>query len=161
MAEGTIAEGATRLPPQFGPHPREKFRRLAWFVAVGAISTAAFAVLYALARTVVGPLVANLAALSLTMLFNFTANRYYTFRATQGPWPLQGAQYLVVYILGLGVSSAVLLVSLQVVSEPPRTVETLMAVAAGAGATVIRFVLLSKWVFHHDPANAGDSLPLP
>ena len=135
-----------------GPYPGGKFRRFASFAVVGAISTAAFVALYALARTMVGPLAANFFALSLTMLFNFAANRKYTFRMTQGAWPVQGAQYLAVYLLGLGASSGALQVSLTLVSEPPRALETLLAVAAGAVATVIRFVLLSIWVFR--PARA-------
>ena len=137
-----------------GPYPGGKFRRFASFAVVGAISTAAFVALYALARTIVGPLAANFIALSLTMLFNFAANRKYTFQTAQGAWPVQGAQYLAVYLLGLGASSGALHVSLTMVSEPPRAIETLLAVAAGAVATVIRFVLLSIWVFRPAPARA-------
>lgn len=153
-SEDTAAERGGRALAWFGPFRRGTLRRFASFAVVGAISTVAYVALYALARTAVGPLAANFAALSLTMFFNFAANRNYTFRATHGPWPAQGVQYLAVYILGLGASSGVLHVALDLVSEPPRTIETLIAVAAGAVATLIRFVLLSSWVFRHAPANA-------
>ena len=145
-------ERGSRALAWLGAYPGGKYRRFISFAVVGAISTAAFVALYALARTMVGPLAANFFALSLTMLFNFAANRKYTFRMTQGAWPVQGVQYLAVYLLGLGASSGALHVSLTLVSEPPRPLETLLAVAAGAVATVIRFVLLSIWVFR--PARA-------
>ncbi len=122
-------------------------RRFGTFALVGVVSTGAFVVLYALGRTWVGPLTANFAALSLTMLFNFAANRKYTFAATHGPIHVQAVQYLAVYVLGLGASSAVLHLGLQVVDEPARTFETALAVGAGGVATIIRFLLLSIWVF--------------
>ena len=111
-------------PPGTGPRliaaVRDNARRLASFALVGAISTAAFVALYTLGRTLMGPLAANFTALSLTMLFNFLANRKYTFRATYGPIHVQAAQYLAVYVLGLGASSAVLHLGLQVAHEPAR-----------------------------------------
>jgi len=152
---GEVVQRFRRSFAWLAPYPDGGFRRFASFAVVGAISTAAFVVLYTLARAVVGPLAANFAALSLTMLFNFAANRSYTFRATQGQWPVQGARYLAVYVLGLAASSGVLHLSLQVVSEPPRTLETLIAVAAGGVATVIRFLLLSAWVFRLEPPGGS------
>jgi len=133
---------------------RNSARRFGAFAVIGFISTGAFVVIYAIARTAMAPLAANFTALSLTMLFNFAANRKYTFQAGDGALHVQGAQYLAVYLLGLVASSAVLHLSLEVVSEPPRALETLIAVAAGGVATVIRFVLLSAWVFRHTPARA-------
>jgi putative flippase GtrA len=111
--------------------------------------------LYALGRTLMAPMAANFAALSLTMLFNFAANRKYTFAATNGPLHVQAVQYLAVYLLGLGASSAVLYLGLQVVRDPARPVETVIAVAAGGVATVIRFLLLSVWVFRARTAGVG------
>lgn len=131
-------------------------RRFGSFAVIGAISTVAFAVLYTLSRTVVGPLGSNFIALSLTMLFNFLANRKYTFGATDGALHVQAVQYLAVYVLGLAASSGVLHLGLQVVTEPARALETLIAVGAGGVATVIRFLLLSAWVFR-PPARVGSS----
>jgi putative flippase GtrA len=133
-------------------------RRFGSFAVVGVISTGAFVALYALGRTLMGPMAANFAALSLTMLFNFAANRKYTFEATHGPIHVQAVQYLAVYVLGLGASSAILQASLSLVSEPGRILETGIATGAGGGATVIRFLLLSAWVFRRPPARAG-SIP--
>lgn len=128
-------------------------RRFGSFAVVGVISTAAFVALYALGRTMTGPMAANFAALSLTMLFNFAANRKYTFAATHGPIHVQAVQYLAVYVLGLGASSAVLQASLSLVPEPGRVLETGIATGAGGAATVIRFLLLSAWVFRQPPAR--------
>ncbi len=137
-------------------YPRAHGRQFGWFAVVGVISTVAFVVLYVFVRSFAGPLVANFVALSLTMWFNFAANRTYTFRARQGAWKVQGLQYLVVYVLGLGASSAVLHLSLQLASKPPAGIETLIALAAGGVATVVRFVLLSAWVFRRPAADARD-----
>lgn len=141
----------SEVPPGFWPRVfvagRGGARRFGSFAVVGAVSTGAFVALYALGRTLMGPMAANFAALSLTMLFNFAANRKYTFEATHGPIHVQAVQYLAVYALGLGASSAVLQVSLSLVSEPGRVLETAIATGAGGAATVIRFLLLSAWVF--------------
>jgi putative flippase GtrA len=110
--------------------------------------------IYTAARLGMAPLAANFTALSLTMLFNFAANRKYTFEATHGALHVQGVQYLAVYLLGLGASSTALHLSLEVFDNPARVMETLIAVAAGGVATVIRFLLLSVWVFRPKPAQA-------
>ena len=153
--------GAGR-PPGFWPRVfaagRGGARRFGSFAVVGVISTGAFVALYALGRTLMGPMAANFAALSLTMLFNFAANRKYTFEATHGPIHVQAVQYLAVYVLGLGASSAILQASLSLVSEPGRILETVIATGAGGVATVIRFLLLSAWVFRRPPARVG-SIP--
>lgn len=137
---------------------RDNARRLGSFALIGAISTGAFVALYALGRTLMGPMAANFAALSLTMLFNFAANRKYTFEATHGPIHVQAVQYLAVYVVGLGASSAILQASLSLVAEPGRILETAIATGAGAVATVIRFLLLSAWVFRRPAARVG-SIP--
>ncbi len=135
------------LPALGAGEARGHGRRLAIFAVIGAICTVAFAALYALMRTAAGPLTSNFVALSLTMVFNFAANRRFTFEATSGALPVQGAQYGLVYLLGLGAATATLHASLQIVSEPGRALETLIAVGAGGVATIIRFALLSAWVF--------------
>lgn len=153
--------GAERSPgfwPGVFAAGRGGARRFGSFAVVGVISTGAFVALYALGRTLMGPIAANFAALSLTMLFNFAANRKYTFAATHGPIHVQAVQYLAVYVLGLGASSAILQASLSLVSEPGRILETAIATGAGGVATVIRFLLLSAWVFRRPPARV-ESIP--
>jgi putative flippase GtrA len=152
--------GAERSPgfwPRVFGAGRGGARRFGSFAVIGAISTVAFVVLYTLSRTVVGPLGSNFIALSLTMLFNFLANRKYTFGATDGALHVQAVQYLAVYVVGLGASSAVLQASLSLASEPGRMLETAIATGAGGVATVIRFLLLSAWVFRRPPVRVGSS----
>jgi hypothetical protein len=60
----------------------------------------------------------------------------------------QLAGYLVVYLAGLAASSTTLFVALHAFSHPGSLLETLLALASGALATLVRFVLLSRWVFH-------------
>ena len=117
------------------------------FAVIGVICTLAFAVAYSLLRRALGPIEANLAALSLTITLNFLANRRYTFQAADGQIERQLPGYAVVYLIGLGVSSAVLAIALKLAGPQPASLETLLALAAGFAATVVRFVLLSAWVF--------------
>lgn len=152
------AEGPPGFWPKVFAAGRGGAARFGSFAVIGVISTGAFVALYALGRTLMGPMAANFAALSLTMLFNFAANRKYTFAATHGPIHVQAVQYLAVYVLGLAASSGVLHLGLQVVTEPARAVETLIAVGAGGVATVIRFLLLSAWVFRRPPVRV-ESVP--
>lgn len=121
--------------------------RLTQFAIIGVACTVAFALLYSWFRTMTGPIAANVAALSITMVFNFVANRWFTFDAADGRLVADAAGYGISYLIGMAASSAVLWASLVVVGEPSATVETLLAVASGGAATVTRFVLLSAWVF--------------
>ncbi|MBE7519596.1 MAG: GtrA family protein [Thermoflexaceae bacterium] len=122
------------------------------FALIGAVCTVAFVGLYALGRVYLDPLVANVVALTLTMAFNFGANRRYTFKDTGDALAIQGARYGAAYLLGLGASTLTLHTALSLVHEPRQFVETLLAVGSGGVATVIRFALMSAWVF----ANRGD-----
>src|SRR5207249_4120760 len=98
-------------------------------------------------RAALSPLEANVAALALTMVFNFAANRWLTFRANNGPLARQAAQYVVAYVVGMGASSGAFALALAAFSNPDRRAETLLALASGLLATVVRFVLMSAWVF--------------
>ncbi|MCA9831477.1 MAG: GtrA family protein [Dehalococcoidia bacterium] len=122
-------------------------QRLATFAAIGAASTAAFVVLYAALREITAPLPANAFALTLTMGANFLANRRYTFQVRGGSLFVHALQYGVAYGLGLAASTLVLAIGIGLAGEPGRTVETAIALASGLVATVIRYVLLSAWVF--------------
>lgn len=55
--------------------------------------------------------------------------------------------YAVAFLLGLGVSSLAVHLALDVAGTPAARLETVIALAAGGLATVVRFVLMSLWVF--------------
>jgi len=118
------------------------------FAGVGAVSTLAYVVLYLLARPALGAQWANACALLLTAIANTAANRRFTFGVSgpsgAGRHQLQG---LVVFGLGLALTSGSLAALHAASSVPPRLLEVGVLVAANLAATVLRFVLLRVWVF--------------
>ena len=121
--------------------------KLLTFAVIGAICTVAFAVIYAGLRHVTGPIGANVGALTATIGVNFVANRRLTFRAHGGPLLTQAAGYGLVYVFGLGASSAALWAALDVFQHPSGTIELALALASSALATVVRYLMLDRWVF--------------
>ena len=144
------------LDPAASLRGKGTLRRVLTFAAIGAASTAAFVLLYAALREVAPPLVANALALMLTMGANFLANRRYTFEVRGGPLFRHAVQYLVAYGLGVGGSTLALGTGLAIAQHPGRVAETGIALASGLVATVIRYVLLSAWVF-----RTPDLMPHP
>ncbi|MGN6332688.1 MAG: glycosyltransferase [Motilibacteraceae bacterium] len=122
--------------------------QLAWFAGIGVLSTLAYALLFVLLRPLAGAQAANLLALLVTAVANTAANRRVTFGVT-GPgsaWRhhLQG---LAVFALGLAVTSGALAALHGVVAAPGALLELTVLVLASALATLVRFVLLRRWVF--------------
>ncbi|GAB2471451.1 glycosyltransferase [Jatrophihabitans fulvus] len=125
--------------------------RLTWqalsFAAIGALSTLAYLVLFVLLRPTLGAQSANLAALLATAVANTAANRRLTFGvrgAGHGRHQLQG---LVVFAVGLALTSGSLWGLTHLVTSPGRTLEVSVLVAANLLATALRFVLFREWVF--------------
>jgi putative flippase GtrA len=120
------------------------------FATIGVVSTLAYVLLFLLARPSMGAQPANLVALLVTALGNTAANRRITF-GVRGPGAgrhqLQG---LVVFGLGLALTSGSLWALAQVAAQPPRAVELIVLVVANLLATALRFVLLREWVFARD-----------
>jgi putative flippase GtrA len=117
------------------------------FAAVGVLSTLAYLLLFLIARPSMGAQAANLAALLLTAIGNTAANRRITFGvsgAGAGRHQLQG---LVVFALGLALTSGALALLALVTTQPDRTLELAVLVLANLLATALRFVLLREWVF--------------
>jgi putative flippase GtrA len=81
-------------------------------------------------------------------LGNTAANRRFTFglrgATAAGRHQLQG---LVVFALGLGLTSGALALMSALVSQPSRWLEVGVLIVANLAATVLRFVLLREWVF--------------
>jgi len=128
-------------------------RQLARFAAVGVVSTLAYLGLYLLLSGPLGAQPANLLALLLTAGANTAANRWLTFGVSGRPGAARAQlQGLLVFGLGLALTSGALAGLHAVSAAPPRTLEVSVLVAASAVATALRFVLLKAWVF-------GDSQP--
>lgn len=110
--------------------------------------------LYALLRLGIGAQPANLLALLVTAVGNTAANRRLTFgiagRHGAGRQQLQG---LVVFALGLALTSGSLALLGAVAPTAGRVVELAVLVTANLAATVLRFLLLRGWVFRQ-PATS-------
>jgi putative flippase GtrA len=119
------------------------------FAGIGIASTLAYIVLFVLLRGSIGAQLANLIALLITAIANTTANRGFTFgingRRRAGRHQLQG---LVVFTLGLALTTGALALLGTADSAPSRLVEVTVLVAANLAATVVRFVLLRAWIFN-------------
>lgn len=118
------------------------------FGAVGAVSTVGYVLLYALLRPPTGPQAANALALLICAVANTAANRRLTFglRGRGGALRHQ-AKGLMVFAVGLTLTSGSLAVLHHLVSRPPRPTEIGVLVAANLAATLLRFLLFRAWVF--------------
>ncbi|MBG0567840.1 bifunctional glycosyltransferase family 2/GtrA family protein [Actinoplanes aureus] len=136
------------LREQLGRNPAGLTGQLIRFAGVGVASTLAYLVLYALFRAGLGPQWANVTALLVTAVANTAANRRFTFgvRGTGGAWRHQ-AQGLVVFAIGLGLTSGSLALLHSVTASPARPAELAALVLANLLATAVRFLMLRVWVF--------------
>jgi len=121
---------------------------IARFMAIGVLSTAAYALLYVLLHPLIGAFMANALALGLTAVANTAANRRFTFglrgRDDLASHHIRGA---LVFILTLALTNGALLVLHRLDSTPASWVELTVLVAASLTATITRYVALKGWVF--------------
>jgi putative flippase GtrA len=117
------------------------------FAAIGAVSTLAYLLLFLLARPSLGAQAANLVALLVTAIGNTAANRRITFGLRGAGHTRHQLQGLVVFALGLALTSGALWLLALITAHPPRAVELGALVLANLLATALRFVLLREWVF--------------
>ena len=148
MARGDMPARAVRA--QLGDHsapPESLVRQVIRFATVGVASTLAYLVLFLLWRATMGAQVANLLALLVTAVANTAVNRRFTFGVSGGGAVRHQAQGLLVFGLGLALTSGSLTVLTAISTHPPRLVEVAVLIAANLASTVLRFVLLREWVF--------------
>jgi len=136
-----LADAVRRASHPHGP------AQLLSFAIIGIVSTVMYALLYALLRRQCSPLSANILALIPTMAVNFLANRRLTFRAAHGSLARQATSYLVAYLIGLGASSGFFAILLAILKPHSVTLETAIGILAGLAATVVRYILMARWVF--------------
>jgi putative flippase GtrA len=139
--------------------------QLVRFALIGVASTLAYLLLFLTLRTGVGAQPANLLALLATAIANTAANRRITFGIRGGPGAGRAqAQGLVVFGLGLALTSGALAVLHAITATPARGTEVALLVAANALATLLRFLLLRGWVFHTPrriPHRTAPADPIP
>ncbi len=129
--------------------------RLARFACIGAVSTVAYAVLYTVLRGALTPLAANAVALLATAVANTAANRRLTFgRRGRSGIVRHHLGGLAAFAAGLAVTSAALAALAAVRPHPGRAGELAALLVAGGLATIVRYVLLRRWVFRPPATTA-------
>ncbi|NUO59410.1 MAG: bifunctional glycosyltransferase family 2/GtrA family protein [Hamadaea sp.] len=118
------------------------------FGGVGVASTLAYLLLYAAFASALGAQGANLLALLITAVANTAANRRLTFGVRGSADALRHqAQGLLIFGLGLVLTSGSLALLHAVTGTPARPAEMVVLIGANLLATLLRFVLLRAWVF--------------
>ena len=148
LARGTLPTAGLRRAAVDGSHSTGLAAQLLRFAAVGAVSSVGYVLLYIALRPATGGQAANALALLLCALANTAANRRLTFglRGRAGALRHQ-AQGLLVFTVGLALTSGSLAVLHHTTSTPARTTEVGVLVAANLAATLVRFLLFRAWVF--------------
>jgi putative flippase GtrA len=123
------------------------FRQVRSFAMIGAVSTLAYVVLYALLRGAMSATLANAVALIITAVGNTAANRRLTFgvrgRDGLGRHHLAG---IVAFVIALTITSASIGLLQAIAPRPSRFLEVAVLVAANVVATAVRFVVLRAWI---------------
>ncbi|AZM54232.1 glycosyl transferase [Streptomyces sp. WAC 01529] len=161
-----------RLARPFGDDPRDRqlsgvpgglARQLVGFCVVGALSTLFYLLLYSGFRTFTGSQEANALALLVSAVANTAANRRLTFGVRGRERAVRHqAQGLVVFGIGLALTSGSLAALGAASGDPAHSTELAVLIAANLAATVLRFLLLRAWVFpERRGAGAEASAPAP
>jgi putative flippase GtrA len=144
-----------------GP-PAGALGQLAAFAVIGALSTAAYLLLFVLLRGISSPQLANLGALLTTAVANTAANRRVTFgvrgRTGAGRTQVEG---LVVFAVGLALTSGSLAALHAVTGSPSRPVEVGVLILANLAATLVRFTLFRAWVFRASRPSEAEPGSMP
>ncbi|MET7937003.1 bifunctional glycosyltransferase family 2/GtrA family protein [Streptomyces sp. NPDC005322] len=167
LATGALPLDRVRRP--FGDDPRDRelsgvpgglARQLVGFCVVGALSTLVYLALYTVFRLGTGPQPANALALLLSALGNTAANRRLTFGVRGRDRAVRHqAQGLVVFAIGLALTSGSLAALDAAPGAPSHGTELAVLIAANLAATVLRFLLFRAWVFPSDSGATVDHDP--
>ncbi len=127
---------------------------VARFVAIGVVSTLAYALLFLLLAGALGSAAASAVALALTAVGNTAANRRFTFgiRGRDGLARQQAAGFLV-FLLALALTNGALGALHALDGHASRLLEVAVLVIATLVATVTRYIGLSSWVFRGRPGS--------
>jgi putative flippase GtrA len=162
LAEIRAQLGRQPLTDPTAPGSPGLLRQLVRFIAIGLLSTLAYLLLFLIMHGPLGSQGANFVALLLTAIANTAANRRLTFGISgKDKAATHQFQGLVVFGLGLVLTSGSLAVLNAVVATPTRAAELITLIAANLMATMLRFVLLRHWVFaSRQPAEVSETTPV-
>ncbi|MFF7330606.1 glycosyltransferase [Streptomyces sp. NPDC008150] len=165
-ALGTGSLPLDRLTRPFGDDPRDRdikdvprglARQLLGFCVVGGLSTLFYLLLYSAFRSFSGSQIANALALLVSAVANTAANRRLTFGVRgRGGAVRHQAQGLVVFAIGLALTSGSLAALNAATDDPAHSTELAVLVAANLAATVLRFLLFRAWVFPERDDDADE-----
>jgi glycosyltransferase involved in cell wall biosynthesis len=149
--------GRDALPTSVPGVPTGLPGQLVRFAAIGVVSTLAYSLLYLVLHGLVGAYAANLLALVITAIGNTAANRRLTFgvRGSAGAATHQ-LQGLIVFGLGLGLTTGALAALHTWVPEASPGVELLVLIVANALSTLLRFVAYRSWIFRSPTAGPAE-----
>ncbi|MEE1818820.1 bifunctional glycosyltransferase family 2/GtrA family protein [Streptomyces sp. SP18ES09] len=155
-----------RLARPFGDDPRDRdlngvpgglARQLVGFCVVGVLSTLFYLALYSAFRLGAGPQLANAAALLVAAVANTAANRRLTFGVRGRDRAVRHqAQGLVVFAIGLALTSGSLAALGAATGDPAHSTELAVLIVANLAATVLRFLLFRLWVFPERPTARNE-----
>jgi putative flippase GtrA len=150
LATGALPLAELRRDLGRPPRPRTILgSHLARFGAIGVASTVAYLIIYSGLRQAVPAQGANLVALLVTAIANTAANRRLTFGVTgRRNAGRDHAQGLLVFGLGLALTSSALAVLHAVDPTSARSVELVVLVVANVVSTLLRFLVLRYWLYH-------------
>jgi glycosyltransferase involved in cell wall biosynthesis len=142
--------------------------RVLRFVAIGILSTLAYALLFLALRDWLASGAANALALAATAVGNTAANRRLTFGVHGRDGLLR--QHLLgglVFMIALALTSGALAALHALVPRPSHLLEAIVLVLASAGATLSRYAFMRWWIFAdavsrgHLPAASGEGATQP
>jgi len=158
-----------RLRRPFGDDPRDRAlagvpaglaRQLVGFCVIGVLSTLVYLALYVGLRQLTDAQAANALALLLSALGNTAANRRLTFGVRGRARAVRHqAQGLVVFAVGLVLTSGSLAALHTASAHPSHHAELGVLVVANLAATVVRFLLFRVWLFPEPAAPQGRPAP--
>ncbi|MFC5911587.1 glycosyltransferase [Streptacidiphilus monticola] len=156
LAGGRLPLASLRRPQPADPPgvPAGLTGQLIRFAVVGVGSTAFYLALYSLLRLLTGAQAANAVALFVSAVANTAANRAFTFGVRGGGAGRQQAQGLLVFLIGLLLTSGSLGLLHAADPHPGHATELAVLVAANLAATLVRFVLFRAWVFRKKRTTA-------
>jgi putative flippase GtrA len=133
-----------------------------WYAVIGGITTLAYLGLYALLRGVLGAQPANAMAWIVTAIADTAANRRFTFGISGRPGAVRAqGEGLLVFGLGLVITSGSLFALDALVAQPERRLELGVLLAANLVAGLLRFLLLRTWVFAPRRMRHTSGAPFP
>ena len=151
LATGRIPLTALRSETEaeaIAPTPPGLVGQLIRFAAIGVVSTLAYLLLFLMMRQPLGAQWANGLALLITAVANTAANRRLTFGVMGRARRLRDqGQGLIVFAIGLALTSGSLAVLHSLSQQPSWQVEVIVVTLANVTATLVRFLLFRSWVF--------------